>query len=103
MSADGYDICPACVEKAHNEVQTALDTLAKGYGTLPMEEYEALKAQTRTVVDEEDYRTVREYYEFYQPIETRQGKDRVIRADYSGSCDVCKLEVSFRHDHHFTI
>ncbi len=70
MSADSYGVCPRCWDQGRKEVINP---------------------------DEEDYRTLREYYEFYIG-ETRKDPDIKFRADYSGKCDVCKWEFNFTHE-----
>lgn len=68
MSADNWVVCPRCFDRA----------MAKDPN-----------------VDDADYVSFREDYEFYV------NDDGEVVADYSGVCGVCHLNGSFTHKHKF--
>lgn len=74
MSADDYSICPRCVDNAN--------------------------APGIRAADPEDFRTLREYHEFYGTWEMSEPTmPYEIVATYSSSCDVCNLTTKFEHRH----
>ncbi len=95
MSADNWAICPRCVAEAEALTAVLLGKAEAAYGVVPAEEYKQLFAEANVEVDEEDYRTFREDYEFYG------AEDGTITASYSGHCQNCNLGVDFNHTHPF--
>lgn len=97
MSASNWAICPRCLQRAKEK---ATEQLAKIASVLGAEEAEAL--QDRLQVNEEDFRTFREDYEFYGNWENPRSPAPAtgaykITASYSGSCEECGLGVDFEH------
>lgn len=85
MSADNWNICPRCVSDAEAAVARATVDVAAAYGTVPVEEFDLLRAAI-PVVNEEDYRTFREDYGFYVA-------EGVVVAEYAGLCSRCGLSA----------
>lgn len=61
MSASNWAICPQCLLNAQKAMSDALVEVAKMYGTVPLEEYEA--AQKRVPSGRVEEPTLREDYE----------------------------------------
>lgn len=59
------------------------------YGSLPVEEFDAKRVALKTP-EPEDFRTLREDYEFYG------AEEGEVQADYSGSCSACGLGVELK-------
>ena len=95
MSADNWAICPQCVDRAKAEAAERFQAAVDAYGKVPSEEYERLRAEAQTSMDEESFRTFREDYEFYGASE---GK---VTASYRGHCQTCGLGIDFQHDRNF--
>jgi hypothetical protein len=94
MSADNWEICPRCLFRARREAQDAYDKVMATYGQVPLDEFDAARAELKPVEDE-DYRTLREDYEFY-------GADEgTVRADYRCGCTVCGLSGSLKASEEF--
>lgn len=94
MSADNWAVCPRCRDRVEAERDERLNEMAKAYGKVGADEYEALRA--RALDPGEPLKEMfREDYEFYGV------EDGTIVASYSGSCTVCHLETTFRHEHKF--
>ena len=60
--------------------------------TVPAELREPMLKLAGKPVNEEDFRTFREDYEFFI-------RDRAVHASYSGHCQVCGLGTDFEHVH----
>ena len=93
MSADGYSICPRCIQRARAEYGAVLETIDNSSKAGVSE---AILKAARAGVKQpnpEDHREFREEYELYV---TPQG---VVQVSYSGSCTVCDLSVDFECEH----
>lgn len=91
MSASNWAICPRCLKRERERIAELQERASKGYGALPLAEFDVLRAEAAKPLDEEKFRTFREDYEFY-------GADEGT-ATYGGSCSVCKVELAFKHEH----
>ena len=90
MGADNWAVCPRCRDRAVAAKDALFNEAAAAYGTLPVEEYEALRAKAQAPA-EELRRTFAEYYEFYG------AENGTVTADYGGECNVCHLKCNFKH------
>lgn len=95
MSADNWDVCPQCLDRAKAERQARVDAAAEAYGTVPPEEYERLRTEALAGIAEPDALTFREDYEFYG------ASKGTVCASYSGHCEVCGLGVDFTYEREF--
>lgn len=86
MSADGYSICPQCIDNFQASQQKLNDQITRDYGKIPHQEYEALLDLREPQPNDEQFRTVREYYETYL-----DGWTLTYR--YSGYCE-CGYEFT---------
>jgi hypothetical protein len=103
MSADNWEICPQCLWIAKNGKAADRKKVEEQYGKLSLQEWlELVKNVTlgaeyvdaSAEVNEEDYRTVREYYEI--GLDGYGGGTFFL--NYSGSCDVCDFVYEFKVD-----
>lgn len=93
MSASNWAVCPTCRDAEKRRVDGLVERLATGYGQIPVEEYDALRAEVAKGVDEEGHRTFREDYEIY-------GAEKgTVTVDYSGHCQVCGAGLDFKDEH----
>lgn len=90
MSADNWTRCPRCVREAIAAKEVQHEAARAAYGTLPVEEFDRLRADAEEPVKFED--TVREDYEFYG------FEDGTVVAVYEGTCQKCGLSTKFRHE-----
>ena len=95
MSADSWTACPRCLKTEESNYQKLVEQVAKAYGKVSREEWEALNKRLASFkrLSEEDYEdgTFREDYEFYG------AETGTVTASYSGYCTVCGLSVTFEH------
>ena len=94
MSADNWAICPHCVKHAHDRKARREEAANEAYGKAPIEEYMALRDMAAEIVNEEQFRTFREDYEFYGA-ETGE-----VMAVYSGRCEKCGASAAFKSGTH---
>ena len=92
MSADNWGICPKCWAKARSEHTMLTDSLESLYGQIPLDEFDVMRARQQKGVNDEDYRTLREDYEFYLNEDTWE-----FYASYSGWCTECSWGFDFKH------
>lgn len=97
MSADSWAICPRCLSRATTERETRFQAAVDAYGKVPPDEYERLRAEAQVPINEENFRTFREDYEFYG------ASGGTVTASYSGHCSVCSLNLDFKHEHPFYV
>lgn len=64
MSADNWDVCPRCIAKAHAAHEKEEERVSDMYGKVPVDDFDAARAELKPV-DPEDFRTLREDYEWY--------------------------------------
>lgn len=95
MSASTWTNCPQCYDRAYEAYAEEVAAVGRLYGTVPRAEYEAAVAGIARKPSRGDYETLREDYEFYG------AKDGAVEYYYSGSCNVCGLEVRFDGKHPF--
>ena len=95
MSADNWAMCPQCREKAISEVERKEKLVASKYGKIPIENYEAMKgeAQSMRAALNKREETFREDWELGMVGDSFQ-----FYVSYSGSCGVCGLSFSFKHE-----
>src|SRR3954447_17439723 len=89
MSADNWTVCPRCFDNAKREADEAKSTVMGLYGTIPVEEFNAKRAELAEPV-EGDFETFREDYEFYG------AHDGEVHASYEGACSKCGLHVELK-------
>lgn len=84
MSADYEGVCPKCVKTKDSLLVSARQEVDDGYGKLSKDAYAAAQRNLIELEesDEEDFRTLPEYYEFYI-------RDDVLHGDWSAVCRVC--------------
>lgn len=91
MSADNWTVCPKCGTENEGAEERERERRKALYGTIPMEEWEALNKKPLPQDEPED--TLREDYE----IGIWDGK---FFAKYSGYCtnDDCDFQFEFNHE-----
>lgn len=94
MSADNWDVCPRCLDRAQGEAAEALENVMALYGNVPVDEFDAKRAALEEV-DPEKYRTFREDYEIWGASEGR------FDLSYSGACTTCGLKYEKKLDECF--
>lgn len=94
MSADNWAVCPRCWARAKAKADDEAETVRSLYGTVPVEEFDELRAGL-VRPDPEDYATFREDYEFYGADEGE------VTAEYKGHCNVCDLGAELHHSVRF--
>lgn len=92
MSADDWDVCPSCLTKARDEWLAKTDHLSVAYGKIPLDEFDALRDDVAKGINEEDFRTFREDYEFYLDGFT-------LHVSYSGHCTECSTGLDLNEEH----
>jgi hypothetical protein len=90
MSADNWAICPRCLLRATTKKSELEARCREGYGTLPLDEFDALRAASEAPIDTESLRTFREDYEFFL---SEGGEFHVV---YDGECQECGLSHRFK-------
>lgn len=93
MSADNWATCPRCMKRREAETENAEIDVAASYGEVPLDEWEEMRRRQSDLIAAEPNRTLREDYEFHG------ASDGEVIAEYSASCDICDLRVSFTHQH----
>lgn len=83
MSANNWGKCPKCQLRFKKEDETPL------YGTVPEDEYEAIKQNRK---QERNADTLREDYEVYINAETN-----TFELWYGGECEICGFTFEFNH------
>jgi len=94
MSANNWAVCPRCRARAEDEKAGQQAAVAEAYGKVPVEEFDALRAEASKTVDLEGLRTFREDWD----LGVFTGGDDV-EVHYTGGCTVCglKAKVDTRH------
>lgn len=89
MSADNWAVCPRC-KKQHETAITQADTAAAAaYGSVPVAEFDALRAAADAMRNQYPDKLFREDYEI------GGAEDGVVKVSYAGSCKKCTLSLSF--------
>jgi hypothetical protein len=86
MSADNWAVCPRCLHQAKVDLEALKAEAREKYGKVTIEEWEEISTVLAEEVDEENYRTFREDYEFYG-VETG-----TLEISYRGECITCGLK-----------
>ncbi len=94
MSADNWATCPQCLAAAHEWQEAVQEAAERGYGTLPLEEFDRLRVEASKEIDPElaDLSTFREDYELW----VDEGFE--FHVTYTGHCSRCHLHHSFKLD-----
>lgn len=88
MSADNWAVCPSCLAVAE-ETKAAQARLAQeAYGHVEIEEFDRLRIEASTPINQDKLRTFREDYEFWMD-------GTVVNVSYDGRCTVCGTGVKF--------
>lgn len=95
MSASNWAVCPRCMEKARAEKAELRAQVEAGYGVLPIDEFDALRARLAEPIDDEVLSTFREDYEIYG------ANTGTVKVSYSGSCEVCGANLDFQMERSF--
>lgn len=90
MSADNWAICPACLDRATAAKEAQVQNVKNVYGTISIEEFDQLRAESEEPIDERALTTFREDYEFYLDVDPHR-----VEVRYSGYCTVCGSGVKF--------
>lgn len=93
MSADNWTTCPRCTKRREAEIEAAEREVAEAYGKVPLDEWEEMGRRKSELITRTPDHTLREDYEFHG------ASDGEVIAEYSASCDICDLRVSFTHRH----
>lgn len=91
MSADNWAVCPFCLAQAEAEKSILQSRVLDDYGVLPIEEWDALRAEAAAELDENKLTTFREDYEIYIA-------DTTVHVTYSGHCQTCGAGVDFKDE-----
>jgi hypothetical protein len=84
--------CPRCLARARADAAVKAEAARALYGKVTVEEFSSLSATLRTP-DPKDFRTWREEWFF-------SGAEKgTVKVEYGGSCDVCRLSLSFDEEH----
>lgn len=99
MSANRWSKCPRCAARAEQAFAQRETQLAAAYGTVPVEEFDAMRAQLAAdrAAAEDANPTFREDWEIHGTA------DGVAHVEYGGGCSVCGLSLEFRHDHELPV
>lgn len=89
MSADNWEICPRCVNRAEKALAAKAMKLTELMEKLDADERKLVSTDLGSV-NPEDYRTFREDYEFYVNPATAR-----VEVSYSGHCTECELGIDF--------
>lgn len=89
MSADNWTQCHRCVAKAEEEQATLQQQVVSGYGTLPLPEFDELRARAERPISLDN--SLREDYE----IGIVEGE---FYARYHGQCKNCGFNFEWKHD-----
>lgn len=92
MSADNWAVCPRCLRRARARHESEERRVQALYGQIPVEEFDAERASLKPV-NEDEYRTFREDYEFWVTADTGEWF-----ASYSGECSTCHLAHQFTRE-----
>lgn len=95
MSASNWAVCPRCVHVWKLALAEKARQAFEGYGILPREVFDALRAEVDAGIDLKACRTFREDYEIYG---ANTGE---LTVSYGGGCDTCGLSYSFTHKETF--
>jgi hypothetical protein len=95
VSADNWDICPQCRDRAKAAHDARFQAAVESYGKVSPEEYERLRGEATEPFNEDRFQTFREDYEFYG------ASKGTVYASFSGHCEVCGLGVDFTYEREF--
>jgi hypothetical protein len=87
MSADSWEVCPRCIRRARTDLEALKASVEQSYGTITREAYEQARSAIKEI-DDEDFRTWREEYEFYG------AETGTVTVCYGGTCTTCGLELN---------
>ncbi|MFA4084287.1 hypothetical protein ONA92_21555 [Mycobacteroides salmoniphilum] len=101
MSADNWTTCHSCRTKRDSDIAEQIaeeqKRLEHAYGTIPQDEYDALRAQVGATIaaigNSPLEKTFREDYEIHG------AETGVVTVSYGGSCTVCGYGTSFEDQH----
>ncbi len=101
MSADAWKICPRCLKKRKAEILKADIESSKAYGTVPLEEWQAMREAATSKANIPLGETFREDYE--QGIATDyNGIPVSYYVIYSGHCTVCDFGFDYNYQKELT-
>ena len=89
MSADNWAVCPRCDRLRTESIAARREAVAKAYGTVPVEEFDTMRAKLEEDSSKRPEPTLREDYEFYG------AEEGTVHADYSCHCSTCGLSLKF--------
>ena len=95
MSADNWAICPRCQSGQRVHVADLQRTADGAYGTVSVQEFDAMRSAAEEAAKVELKATFREDYEI------GAYDDGMLYISYSGSCSVCGLSAEFKHEERF--
>jgi hypothetical protein len=96
MSADNWTFCPKCTKEREAIFANMERQVADSYGKVPVEEFDANRANleaARLSLNTDVHRTWREDYTF------EGASEGVVNVHYRGGCTKCKLKLEFSEDH----
>lgn len=97
MSADAWSTCPRCFHKAEEEHRKEVADVMALYGQVPVEEFDAKRAELPDAPRPQHFETFREDYEFW-------GADTgTLEVSYKGRCTKCGLGVELRDSRPFFV
>ena len=91
MSADNWTTCPRCKDKHEANLSAMFAKVGEAYGTVPVAEFDAMRAEYDAARFTPLPANFREDYSF-----TGADEGEIV-ADYSGKCTVCGLTARMEH------
>jgi hypothetical protein len=101
MSADRWSKCPKCRDTKTAEIEKFEKLVDEAYGKVTAEKFKELNNQLSAMRAEAFKASERNGYSFREDWEVTESEDGVVEINYSGSCNICKLQTSFKHRHPF--
>lgn len=93
MSADNWTVCPRCFHRKQEGVESRKAEVDAAYGKVPVDQFDAMRAEFEKYRDEPMPQNWREDYE----IGLYDDGSGAFFVSYSGSCNECGLSHEFKH------
>ena len=101
MSADRWSKCPKCNEARTAEIQAFEAKVDAAYGKVTAEQFKQLNNQLSAMRADALKAVERNEYTFREDWEISEPEGGYIEVNYSGGCNICKLQTNFKHRHQF--
>ena len=97
MGADNWAKCPRCLRQGELALANLKLQVDASYGVVSVEVFDQKRAvlveEQEKLEGENTFRTWRESWRI------EGAEDGVVEIHYSGSCNICKLQMEFTEDH----